>query len=86
LGKKFYNSLCFGKKKFNLFKNKIIYNFMIFVAAKKSRLKDFPLSSFSAVNGSGIRDPGWTKIRIRDPGKPTSRIRNTGTGKSNVRY
>ncbi len=24
--------------------------------------------SFDAVFGSGIRDPGWVKIRIRDPG------------------
>jgi hypothetical protein len=24
--------------------------------------------SFVAVFGSGIRDPGWVKIRIRDPG------------------
>ncbi len=35
------------------------------------------LFSFVAVFGSGIRDPGWTKIRIWNPGK-TSQIRNTG--------
>ncbi len=34
--------------------------------------------SFVAVFGSGIRDPGWVKIRIRDPGS-TSRIRNTAS-------
>jgi hypothetical protein len=40
-----------------------------FVAIKKRMKTNFvsPLS-FVAVFGSGIRDPGWVKIRIRDPG------------------
>jgi hypothetical protein len=38
-------------------------NFVIFVATKKGRKTPF---SFVAVVGSGIRDPGWIKIRIRD--------------------
>jgi hypothetical protein len=35
--------------------------------------KNFPPSSVGAVVGSGIRDPGWIKIRIRDklPGSAT---------------
>jgi hypothetical protein len=47
-------------------KNKIILNFVIFVATKKGGKQILPLSSFVAVAGSGIRDPGWIKIRIRD--------------------
>jgi hypothetical protein len=43
----------------------IIYNFMIFVAAENGRAKkNFPFS-FSAVVGSGIRDPG-SGINIPD--------------------
>jgi hypothetical protein len=87
LGKKFYNSLKFVPNFFlQQFKNKIILNFVKFVATKKGMKTNFfsPLS-FVAVFGSGIRDPGyeirdpgWVKIRIRDSG-PTSRIRNTGS-------
>ncbi len=47
---------------------------MKFVATKKVMTTTFfsPLS-FVAVFGSGIRDPGWVKIRIRDnhPGSAT---------------
>jgi hypothetical protein len=59
-----------------LFKNKIIYNFTIFVASK-NRTKKFSPSSFGAVVGSGIRDPGWIEIRIRDkhPGSATLVVR-----------
>jgi hypothetical protein len=47
-----------------LFKNKNIYNFMIFVATKKVGPKIFfLLSSFCAVVGSGMN-----KNRIRNPG------------------
>jgi hypothetical protein len=48
-----------------------------FVAPKKGMATNYfsPLSVV-AVFGSGIRDPGWVKIRIRDP-RYTSRIRNT---------
>jgi hypothetical protein len=79
LGEKFYNFLKIGPNFFLLyFKNKIIYNFVKFVATKKGLTKNFfsPLS-LVAVFGSGIPDPGWVKIRIRDPGE-TPRIRNTG--------
>jgi hypothetical protein len=42
-----------------MFKNKIIYNFMISVAIKIGRTnKNCSPSSFGAVVGSGIRDPG----------------------------
>jgi hypothetical protein len=39
---------------------------MIFVATKNGRTKICSPSTFGAVVGSGIRDPGWIKIRIRD--------------------
>jgi hypothetical protein len=39
---------------------------MIFVATKKGRTNIIFPSSFGAVVVSGIRDPGWIKIRIRD--------------------
>jgi hypothetical protein len=74
---KFYNSLKIGPNLFlQHFKHKIIKNFVKFVATKKGMTTNFfsPLS-FVAVFGSGIRDPrsgirdpGWVKIRIRDPG------------------
>jgi hypothetical protein len=70
LGKKFYNSLKIGTNFFlQHFKTKIICNFVKFVATYKVMTTNFfsPLS-FVAVFGSGIRDPGWVKIRIRDPG------------------
>ncbi len=49
------------------FKKKIILNYVKFAATKKDLTTNFfsPLS-FAAVFGSGIRDPGWVKIRIRD--------------------
>ncbi len=44
----------------------------ISVATKMVGQKNFP-SSFHAVVGFGIRDPGWIKVRIRDkhPGSAT---------------
>jgi hypothetical protein len=42
------------------------YKILIFVAKKKVGKKLFSHSSFVAVAGSGIRHPGWIKIRIRD--------------------
>jgi hypothetical protein len=73
LGKKFYNSLKNGPHYFlPHFKNKIIYNFVKFVAAKK--LQNIVL--LFSDPGSEIRDPGWVKIRIWDLEK-TSRIRST---------
>ncbi len=39
-----------------LFKNKLIFNFVIFVATKKGRTTKFSPPSFVAVVGSGIRD------------------------------
>ncbi len=59
-------------------KNKIIFNFVKFVATKIGLTTNFfsPLS-FVAVFGSGIRDQEWVKIRIRDehPGSATLIIR-----------
>jgi hypothetical protein len=75
LGKTFYNSLKTGPNFFlQHLKNKIIFNFVKFVAIKKGLTTNFfsPLSSV-AVLGSGIQDPEWVKIRIRDkhPGSET---------------
>ncbi len=58
LNKKFYNSLKIGQNFFlQHFKNKIIFNYVKFVATKKGMAISFfsPLS-FAAVFGSGIRD------------------------------
>jgi len=41
-------------------------------------IKFFSPLSFVAVFGSGIRDPGWVKIRIRDQGWVKIRIRDPG--------
>ncbi len=77
--KKFYNSLKIGSIFFlEHFKNKTIFNYVKFVATKKGMTTNFFSSlSFASVLdlGSGIRDPGWVKIRIRDPGC-LSRIRH----------
>jgi hypothetical protein len=67
-GTKCYNSLKFGPNLvFQLFRNKIIFNFVKFVATKKGLTTNFfsPLS-FVAVFRSGIRDPG-SGINIPDP-------------------
>jgi hypothetical protein len=68
LGKKFYKSLKTGPNFFlQHLKNKLIFNFVKFVATKKGLKTNFsPL--FFAVFGSEIRDPEWVKIRIRYPG------------------
>jgi hypothetical protein len=82
LGKKFYNSLKIGPNYFlQHVKNKIILNFVKFVTTKNGmRTKFLTPLSFVADFGSGIwdprsgiRDPGWKKIRIRDkhPGSAT---------------
>ncbi len=70
LSKKFNNSLKIDPNFFvQHFKHKIIYNFVKFMAIKKGMTTIFfPPLSFVAVFGSGIRDPGWVKIRIRDAG------------------
>jgi hypothetical protein len=49
-----------------MLKNKIIFNFVIFVATKKGRTTNF---SFVAVFGSGIRDGPKSEsgINILDP-------------------
>ncbi len=65
LGKKFYNSLKTGPNFFlQHLKNKIIFNFVTFLATKKGLTTNFfsPLS-FVAVFGSGIWDP---RSGIRD--------------------
>jgi hypothetical protein len=60
LGKKFYNSVKIGTNFFlQHFKNKIIYNFVKFVAIKNGLTnKIFSSLSLVAVFRSGIRDPG----------------------------
>ena len=78
LGKNFYNSFKTGPNFFvQHLKNKIIFNFVKFVATKKGMTTNFfsPLSFF-AVFGSWIRDPGSGMGKNQDP--ETSRIRNTG--------
>ncbi len=70
LGKKYYNSLKTGPNFFlQHLKNKIIFNFVKFVATKKGLTTNFysPLS-FVAVFGSGIRDAGSGMGTNQDPG------------------
>ncbi len=53
------------------FKNKIIFNFVKFVATKKDMTNNFFHPSLLLLflePGSEIRAPGWVKIRILDPG------------------
>jgi hypothetical protein len=68
LGKNFHNSLKIGPNFFlRNFKNKIIFNFVKFVPAKKGMTKKFFHPSLLLLfldPGSEIRDPGWVKIRI----------------------
>ncbi len=78
LGKMFYNSLKFGQIFFfsSSKKKKIILHFVKFVATNKCMTTIFcsPLYFVAVFRsgirdlGSGIRDPGWVKIRIRDRG------------------
>ncbi len=75
----FYYSLKFGPNLFlQQFKNKIISNFVKFVATKKGMTTSFfsPLSFVVVLDlGSEIRDPGWKKsgsgIRDKHPGSAT---------------
>jgi hypothetical protein len=81
LGKKFYNSLKSGPNFFlQHLKNKIIFNFVKFVAIKKGlSKKNFSPFSFVAVFGSGIRVPGSGMGKNQDPESGINiRIRNTG--------
>jgi hypothetical protein len=77
LGKKFYNSLKIGPNIFlQPFKNKITSNFVKYVTTKKGMTKTFLNPSLLLLfldPESGIRDPGWVKIRIQDkhPGSAT---------------
>ena len=67
LDKKFYNSLKTGPNFFlQHLKNEIIFNFVKFVATKKSLTTNFftPLLCCCF----WIRDPEWVKTRIRDLG------------------
>jgi hypothetical protein len=77
LSKKFFNSLKIGQKFFlQHFKNKIIFNFVKFVATIKGMTTNFFHPSLLMLfldpgseirdPGSEIRDPGWVKIRIWD--------------------
>jgi hypothetical protein len=77
MGKKFYNYLKISPNYFlHHFNNKIIFNFVKFVATKNSMTTHFFHPSLLLLfldPGSEIRDPGWVKIRIRDkhPGTAT---------------
>jgi hypothetical protein len=78
-GKKFYNSLKTGPNFFlQNFKNKIIFNFLKFVATKKGFTTNF-FSPFSlvAVFGSGIRGP---RSGIWDPGSRMGKNQDSGSG------
>ncbi len=67
LGKKFCKSLKIGPNFFlQFFKNKIIYNFVKFVATKKGMTTNFFHSSL--LLGFWIRDPGFGKGKNLDPG------------------
>jgi hypothetical protein len=56
-----------AKRILYLFKYKIIYNFIIFLAKKNGRRKkSFPSLLFWC--RCWIRDSGWIKIMTRDPG------------------
>jgi hypothetical protein len=69
LGKKFFNSLKIGPNFFlHHFKNKLIFNFVKFVATKKGMTTIFSPLSFVAVFGSGIRDPGSGMCKNQDLG------------------
>ena len=70
LGKKFYNSLKIGPNFFlQHLTNKIIFNFVKFVATKKLKKvwQQFFFTPFFCCC-FWIRDPEWVKIRIRDTG------------------
>jgi hypothetical protein len=70
LGKKFYNSMKTGPNFFLLhFKNKIIFNFVKFVATKKDMAKFIfhPSLLLRFLDpGSEIGDPEW--VKNQDPG------------------
>ncbi len=72
----FYNSFKIGPKLFFLqnVKNKIIFNFVEFMATKKGMTTKFFFAPPSLL--LLFLDPGWVKIRVRDP-LLTSRICNT---------
>jgi hypothetical protein len=63
--KKYQNSVSIGPDFFlYLFKIRIIFNFVKFVAPKKG----MTTKTFSPPLLLLLSDPGWIKIRIRDPG------------------
>ena len=72
LGKKFYNSFKTCQKIFlQHFKNKIIFNFVKFVATKKGLTTNFFHPSLLLLfldPGSEIRDPGSGMGKNQDPG------------------
>ncbi len=79
LGKNFNKSLKMGPNfSIHYFKNKILFNFVTFVATKKGMTTNFfhpsllllflDLGSGIRDPGSRIKDPGWVKNRVRDPG------------------
>ncbi len=77
LGKKFHNSLKFGRNFFlEQFKNKIILHFVKFVVTKIVWKIYFFTLSFVAVFGSGIRDPGFG---FRDSGSGMGKNQDPGS-------
>jgi hypothetical protein len=77
LGKNFYNSFKIGPSFFlQAFKNKIIFNFVKFLATKKGMTTNF-LSSLPVVTvfGSGIGDP---RSGTRDPGSRMGKNQDPG--------
>ncbi len=80
LGKKFYNSMKIGPNFFlQQFETKIMWNLWLH---RKVWHQIFFHPSFVAVFGSGIRDPGWVKIRIRDKHPGSATLHNTGPCKN----
>ncbi len=53
---------------------------MVFLATKNGRTKNFPPFSLVLLldPGSGIRDPGWIKIRIRNKHPGSATLHTTG--------
>jgi hypothetical protein len=86
LGKIIYNSLETCPNFFlHHLKNKIIFNFVNFVATKKGLTKkNFFTPLFCCCFGSWIRDPEWVKIRIRDKHPGSATLSRTLAGNSRI--
>jgi hypothetical protein len=82
-----------AKKILYLFKNKIIYNYMIFVATKKDMGTNFLRLSFVAVFGTGNRDPrsgirkkNHSGFRVKKAPDPGSGSATMITNKSSLSF